>query len=93
MDNWQPLYSVIDSLGPMELETFKVHIEKNLANNFIKPSKSCARASIFFDKKPDNSLRLYIDYQGLNNLTITNWYPLHLVGKSLNWLGQTWHFT
>ncbi len=70
----------------MELKTLKAYIKNNLANIFIKPSKSLAGAPIFFDKKPDGSLRLYVDYQGLNNLTIKNWYPLLLVGNSLNWL-------
>ena len=65
----------------MTFETLKAYIENNLANGFIKFFKSSIRVSIFFDKKPDGSLRLYIDYQGLNNLTIKNWYPLSLVEK------------
>ena len=68
----------------MKLETLKAYIEKNLANSFIRPSKSSAGAPILFDKKLDGSLRLCIDYQGLNNLTIKNWYLLFLVGKLLN---------
>ena len=68
----------------MELETLKAYIKNNLANRFIRPSKSLAGALILFDKKPDGSLRLYVDYQGLNNLTIKNWYPLPLVGELLD---------
>ncbi len=86
VDDRQPLYGPIYSLGPVELETLKAYIENNLANSFIRPSKSPARASILFDKKPDGSQRLSVDYQGLNNLTIKNWYPLPLVGKSLDQL-------
>ncbi len=56
----------------MELETLKTYIENNLANNFIKPFKSPAEVAILFDKKPNGSLRLYVDYQGLNNQTIKN---------------------
>ena len=77
----------------MKLKSLKAYIKNNLANSFIKPFKSLARACIFFDKKPDNSLRLYIDYQGLNNLTIKNWYLLLLVRKSLDQLGWAWCFT
>ena len=91
VDNWQPLYDLIYRLGPMELETLKAYIENNLANGFIKFSKFPARVSILFDKKPDGSLRLCLDYQGLNNLTIQHQYPLPLVGKSLdqlNWAPQ-----
>ena len=44
------------------------------------------RAPILFDKKPDKSLRLCVDYQGLNNITIKNQYLLYLIGESLDQL-------
>ena len=72
VDNWQLLYGFIYSLSPMELETLKTYIENNLPKSFIRPSKSPAEAFIFFDKKPNGNLRLYIDYQSFNNLTIKN---------------------
>ncbi len=50
VDDWQPLYSPIYSLGSMELEILKAYIETNLANDFIKPFKSPAGAPILFDK-------------------------------------------
>ena len=77
----------------MELETLKVYIENNLANNFIEPSKSPARALILFDKKQDGSLRLYVNYQGFNNRTIKNLYPLLLMRKLLDRLSQAQYFT
>ena len=88
VDDWQSPYDPIYSLGSVELETLKAYIENNLTNGFIRPSKSPARASILFDKKPDGSRRLCVDYQNLNNLTIKNWYPLPFVGESLDWLGR-----
>ena len=93
VNDWQPPYGPIYSLEPVELETLKAYIKNNLANNFIRPSKSPARIPILFDKKLDSSLRLCVDYQGLNNLTIKNWYPLLLVGESLDWLGWAQRFT
>ncbi len=93
VDDWQLLHSPIYSLGPLELKTLKTYIEHNLANGFIKPFKSPVGALIFFDKKPDGSLRLYVNYQGLNNLIIKNWYLLLLVGESLDRLGRARHFT
>ena len=80
----QPPFGPIYSLGPVELETLKTYIETNLANGFIRPSKSPAGAPILFDRKPDGSLHLCVDYQGLNNLTIKNRYPLPLIDKSLD---------
>ena len=88
VDNWQPPYGLIYSLEPVKLEILKVYIKNNLANGFIRPSKSPAGALILFNKKPDSSLRLCVDYQDFNNLTIKNWYPLPLVRESLDRSGQ-----
>ena len=84
VNDWQPPYGSIYSLGPIKLEILKAYIKNNLTNDFIRPSKSPTGALIFFDKKSDGCLRLYINYRGLNNLTIKNWYPLSLVGELLN---------
>ena len=89
----QPPFGPIYSLGPVELETLKTYIKTNLANGFIRPSKSPAGAPILFDRKPDGSLRLCVDYRGLNNLTIKNQYLLPLIGKSLDRLGRAKQFT
>ena len=73
----QPLFGSIYSLRPVELETLKTNIKTILANGFIRPSKSSAGALILFNRKLDRSLRFYMDYRGLNNLTIkTNIYYL-----------------
>ncbi len=93
VDDQQFSYRPIYSLGPVELETLKAYIKNNLASSFIRPFKSSARAPILFDKKPDGSLRLCVDYEGLNKLTIKNWYLLFLVGESLHRLSQSWRFT
>ncbi len=89
----QPPYGPIYSLGPVELETLKTYIETNLANGFIRPSKSPAGAPIFCVWKPDNSLRLCFNYRGLNNLTIKNRYPLLLINESLNRQSRAQRFT
>ena len=84
VDDRQPLYSLIYSLRLIKLKILKTYIKNNLANSFIRPFKSSARVHIFFNKKPDESLKLCVNYQGLNNLIIQNWYPLLLVNKSLD---------
>ena len=89
----QTPYRLIYSLELLELETFKTYIKTNLANSFIYPSKSPAGAPILFNKKSDRSLRLYVNYQGLNNITIKNRYPLLLVGESFNCLSRAKQFT
>ena len=87
-DDNQPPYGPIYSLRPVKLETLKTYIETHLKTGIIQPSKSAAGALILFDKKPNSSLWQSVDFQGLNNLTIKNWYPLLLIGEALNWLSR-----
>lgn len=68
----QLLYKPIYSPKLVELEILKNYIKTNLANNFIKSSKSLVSTSILFNRKPDRNFCLDIDYQGLNNLSIKN---------------------
>ena len=89
----QQPFGPIYSLGSIELETLKTYIKTNLANGFIRPSKSPTGALILLNKKPDRSLRLCMDYRGLNNITIKNRYPLPLIGESLDRLGRARRFT
>ena len=93
VEGQQPPYGPIYSLEPVELETLKAYIETNLANRFIRRSKSPAGAPILFDRKSNGSLRLCVDYRGLNNLTIKNQYPWLLIGESLDRLGRAKQFT
>ncbi len=89
----KPLYESIYALSPVELETLKTYIKTHLITGFIRLFKSPASASILFDKKPDGSLHLSIDYRSLNNLNIKNRYSLLLIDEVLDWLGWTKQFT
>ena len=89
----QPPFGSIYSLGSVELKILKTYIETNLANSFIRPSNSPAEGPILFDRKPDESLRLCVDYRSLNNITIKNQYPLTLIGESLDRLGRAKQFS
>ena len=89
----QPRYGPIYSLGRIELRTPKTYIKANLANGFIRTSKSPASASILFFRKPNGSFCLCVNYQRLNKLTIKNYYLLPLISKSLDWLSQAKQFT
>ena len=93
IDNEQLPYGLIYSLRPVKLEMLKIYLKNNLVNSSIRFSKSLFGVPIFFDKKLDRSLRLFVDYQGLNNLTIKNRYPLSLVDESLDLLGWPQRFT
>ena len=92
-ENKQPPFEPIYNLDPIELETLKTYIEINLANSFIRPSKSSAGASILFDSKPDGSLCFCVDYWDLNNIIIKNRYPLAFIKESLDQLGRAKRYT
>ena len=77
----------------MKLETLKTYIKTYLKTGFIRPSKSPAGTSVFFDKKPDGSFRLCVNYRGLNNPTIKNQYSFPLIGEYLDRLGRANRFT
>ena len=89
----QPPYRPLYSLGPVELEILKTYIKTHLKTGFIRPSKSPAGAFILFNKKPDASLQLCVNYQGLNNFKIKNQYPLPFIGEALDQLGRIKQFT
>ena len=86
---WGPIYN----LSPTELEVLRAYIEENLANGFIRHSKSPAGAPIFFVKKKDGSLRLVVDYRGLNKVTIRNRYALPLISSLLERVNGAKFFT
>ena len=52
------------------------------------PSKSLACVPIHFSLKLDSTIRLYVDYRGLNKITIKNRYLLPLVSKILDRLSR-----
>lgn len=89
----QSYYRVIYSLRSMEFKTLKIYIKTNLANGFIRPSKSPASTPILFVCKANCSFCLYVNYQDLNNLTIQNQLQLLLIGEFLDWLGRAKCFT
>ena len=59
VDDKQPPYRLIYSLGLVELKIFKILIKINLSNSFIQLFKFSASVFIY---KPDSSLCLYINY-------------------------------
>ena len=59
----------------------------------IRRLSSPARAPILFVPKPDGSLRLCIDYRGLNKITIKNKYSLPLMNELRDRVGKATVFT
>ena len=69
------------------------YIQGSLAAGIIRPSSSPAGAGFFFVSKKDKSLRLRIDYRGLNDITVKNRYPLTLLSTAFELLQGATVFT
>ncbi|KAJ8469582.1 hypothetical protein ONZ51_g8881 [Trametes cubensis] len=79
-----PPLGPIYSLSKLELDTLREYIDENLRSGFIRPSNSPCGAPVLFVKKKDGSLRLCVDYRGLNKITRKDRYPLPLVSDLLD---------
>ena len=75
----QPPVGPIYSLSASEQEVLKEFIEENLNTGFIQPTSSPHGAPVLFVKKKDGSLRLCVDFCGLNCISKKDCYPLLLI--------------
>ena len=78
---------------PRELNILKEFLEENLAKGFIRESKNPAGILILFTPKKDGGLRLYIDYRGLNTITVKNRYPLLLITEIIDYITKANYFS
>lgn len=60
---------------------------------FIRRSDSLASSLVLFVKKPSGGLRFYVDYRGLNVVTVKNRYPLLLIKETLERVSRAKIFT
>ncbi|KAG5715682.1 hypothetical protein E4T56_gene466 [Termitomyces sp. T112] len=81
-----PLFGKIYNMSEIKLRALKEYLDDMLGKGFIHPSISAAGAPVLFAKKKDRSLRLCVDYWGLNKVTKKNWYPLPLIGDLVDHL-------
>ena len=86
-------YGRIYRLSEVELKALREFLDEYLAKGFIRPSKSPGGAPVLFIKKKDGSLRLCVDYRGLNNITTKDRYPLPRIDELLDRLCSAYIFT
>jgi len=79
-----PPVGTIYSLSKFEQEALKEFIDENLTNGFIHSTSSPHRAPVLFVKKKDGSLRLCVDFHGLNKIMKKDRYPLPLISDLLD---------
>ena len=68
----------------VEFKELKTRLQELLVKGFIRPSVSPWGAAVLFVKKKDVTLRLCIDYQQLNKVTVKKKYPLPHVDDSFD---------
>ena len=86
---WGPMYV----LAEKELDALQEYLSKMTYRGWIRRSVSEAGAPILFVPKKDRGLRLCVDYQGLNEITIKNRTPLPLISETLDRLSRGKIFT
>jgi len=79
-----PPLGTLYSLSLVKLSALWTFIDENLNTGFICPTTSSHAAPVLFVKKKDSSLRLCIDFQGLNKITKKDCYPLPLISDLLD---------
>ena len=74
------MYSLLET----ETKALQEFLDEHLALGFIHPSRSLHGVPVLFVKKRDGSLRLCIDFRGLNKITQKDRYLLPLISDLLD---------
>ena len=92
-DGGRPPPGRVYSLSPSELKSLREFLDEHLSLGFIRPSSSPHGAPVLFVKKKDGSLRLCVDFRGLNRITKKDRYPLPLISDLLDSPGNARVYT
>jgi hypothetical protein len=82
--NATPPSGRIYKMSPAELDELNKQLKTYLEKHWIRGSDSQFAAPILFAKKADGSLRMCVDYRGLNKITRRSAYPLPLIDNMLD---------
>ena len=80
----RPIYP----LSKKEMDPLLDYIREMEDYGKIRRSSSAIDAPILFMPKPDGMLRLWVDYRGLNKITMKNKYPLPLMSELRSRIGK-----
>ena len=74
-----PPYQKNRPFSPPELCIIRKWLDDNLSKGFIQESRAHCAAPLLLAAKLGGGVRICQDYQGLNNVTLKNRYPLPLI--------------
>ena len=80
-------------MTPPELIELRKQLTELLDAGFVQPSKVSYRALVLFQKKQDGTLRMCVEYRGLNKVTIKNKYLIPLAAELFDRLSKAEYFT
>jgi hypothetical protein len=80
-------------MAPTELAELKTQIVELQQKGFIRPSSSPWGAPVLFVTKKDGTMRMCIDYQYLNEVTIKNKYSLPQIDDLFDQLQVAHYFS
>ena len=83
----------IYSLSTEKLDALWQYLKENMQKEFIRKLQSSTEYSILFISKLNESLKLYVNYRALNNITIKNSYSLSLISELQDRLQKAQWFT
>jgi hypothetical protein len=79
-----PPLGTLYSLSQSELTALRTFLDEHLASGVIRPSSSTHATPVLFVRKKDGSLRLCVDFRGLNKITKKDRYPLPRISDLLD---------
>jgi len=88
-----PPHLPIYNLSQKELKVLCEYLDSTLLKGWIRESKSPASAPILFVPKADGSMRLYVNYRGLNRISVKDRHPLPLISELLDRFSSVKIFT
>ena len=93
LEGSDPPHGPLYNLSNTELAVLREYLDDALAKGWIRHSVSPAGAPVLFVPKKDGSLRLCVDYRGLNKITRKNRHPLPLITQILDQLNGNKFFS
>ena len=80
-------------LSPKEKAEIEQQVKTALDNGWIEQLSSAYGAPVLFVPEPDGSLRMCIDYRGLNKITVKNKFPMPRIDDLLDNLSGAKYFS